>query len=485
MEDDHAELLQITDDESSDTEDQDHEHCSSTETPEDDNYLGNCRYPITTSYSKCEFITTKIALLFSSASLMILLPAYLDSMNVKSDAYTLILLNSSFSILFLDLIFLIGKFFFKSYKNLWITNYPIKLSKLIVLSFLYTSSIFLIIYAVDRKRVMCHLQDPMKGTILVFSLLYYFIFCRKFMGLQRIFSATTIIVGLFIAVDYGLCDEFRCRGYERVRVSDDTGNWPWKTHTTWIVVYVVGLALFSGFYTLLERYLLITETNDTPPSNNTPSLLTTISRTVAFPIVDNGVNIFTNNGQSNNERNSKISAVHISLLIHVLGWIMIVSMFWTDIIPSIGKGSSFTDFFNLSNHGVICHFTPQLFQNQDFNDCGNIFPFSWLFLGSYILFSIVSVKFLMISQSAVYTIAVMSSSLPIVGIWWSLFKLVPLQNGGSSIIWSPSLSGELICSLLGLPIVLIGLFLFYKSHFRDNQWSGLTSNYRSTPPHTA
>lgn len=79
------------------------------------------------------------------------------------------------------------------------------------------------------------------------------------MGLQRIFSATTIIVGLFIAVDYGLCDEFRCRGYERVHVSDDTGNWPWKTHSTWIIVYVFGLALFSGFYTLLERYLLVTE----------------------------------------------------------------------------------------------------------------------------------------------------------------------------------------------------------------------------------
>lgn len=76
------------------------------------------------------------------------------------------------------------------------------------------------------------------------------------MGLQRIFSATTIIVGLFIAVDYGLCDEFRCRGYERERISDDNGTWNWQTHAVWTTVYIVGLALFAGFFTLLERLVL-------------------------------------------------------------------------------------------------------------------------------------------------------------------------------------------------------------------------------------
>lgn len=178
-EDDHDELLQITDDEDSDTEDQDHDHCSSTETQEDENYMGNCRYPISSNHSKCEFLRTKIALLLSSSSLIILFPGYLDSLNVKSDAYNLILVNSSLSLCSLYSIIGAGKLFFKSYKNFKITDIPIKLSKIIILSFLYTSSVFLITYSMDRKRVMCHLQDPMKGIILVFSLLYYFIFCRK------------------------------------------------------------------------------------------------------------------------------------------------------------------------------------------------------------------------------------------------------------------------------------------------------------------
>lgn len=76
------------------------------------------------------------------------------------------------------------------------------------------------------------------------------------MGLQRIFSSTTIIVGLFISVDYGLCDEFRCRGMERETKSDDTGGWPWQTHATWAAVYIVGLSLFSMHYTFLERDLI-------------------------------------------------------------------------------------------------------------------------------------------------------------------------------------------------------------------------------------
>lgn len=76
------------------------------------------------------------------------------------------------------------------------------------------------------------------------------------MGLQRIFSATTIIVGLFIAVDYGLCDEFRCRGFEREKVSDDVGPWNWQTHAFWTTMYIAGLALFAAYFSLLDRHVL-------------------------------------------------------------------------------------------------------------------------------------------------------------------------------------------------------------------------------------
>lgn len=43
--------------------------------------------------------------------------------------------------------------------------------------------------------------------------------------------------------------------------------------------------------------------------------------------------------------------------------------------------------------------------------------------------------------------------------------------------WSPGVTGELICALLGLPVVLLGLGLLIRSHFRD-----IEPIYKNIPP---
>lgn len=73
------------------------------------------------------------------------------------------------------------------------------------------------------------------------------------MSLQRIFSSTTIIVGLFISVDYGLCDEFRCRGRE-VSAHTTTLRESWGVKAIWTFVYVGALAAFAMFFTLIEAH---------------------------------------------------------------------------------------------------------------------------------------------------------------------------------------------------------------------------------------
>lgn len=148
---------------------------------------------------------------------------------------------------------------------------------LLKISLIYAFSGIVITLSMDRDRVLCHLQDPIKGITLVFSLVYYFFFCRKsklspfviffflikknrkqvlliaVMSLQRIFSSTTIIVGLFISVDYGLCDEFRCRGRE-VSAHVTTIKGTWGVKAIWTFVYVGALAAFAMFFTLLEGH---------------------------------------------------------------------------------------------------------------------------------------------------------------------------------------------------------------------------------------
>jgi hypothetical protein len=94
----------------------------------------------------------------------------------------------------------------------------------------------------------------------------------------------------------------------------------------------------------------------------------------------------------------------------------------------------------------------------------------------------------------------MTTALPLAGIWWSLFHMVPLQDGKlhkkiyinnlhelfmqiGLLVWSPSFSGELISSFLGLPIVLAGLYVLCKSHFRDCYWSRMISNHSLPSSH--
>ena len=50
---------------------------------------------------------------------------------------------------------------------------------LLKMSAVYAISGILVTLSLDQNRVLCHLQDPIKGITLVFSLVYYFFFCRK------------------------------------------------------------------------------------------------------------------------------------------------------------------------------------------------------------------------------------------------------------------------------------------------------------------
>lgn len=171
-EDDHDELLQCTDDDSlSETEDQ----CLSIDKPAESSDHNVSYF----NHTKLEFISTKLTLIFSTSVMLILLPLYLDAINVDGNAYSLILTNTFISTILFIVTLGIAKLFCQKYRNVNVFSFPVKFWKLVQLSGLYFSCAFMIIYALDRKRVVCHLQDPIKGIVLVFSLLYYFFFCRK------------------------------------------------------------------------------------------------------------------------------------------------------------------------------------------------------------------------------------------------------------------------------------------------------------------
>lgn len=93
--------------------------------------------------------------------------------------------------------------------------------------------------------------------VLYFPICTVAIASEKVMGLQKIFSATTAIVGLFISVDYGLCDEFRCYGNDMSDTVAKSQNVGWQGNAFWTLVYVTGITLWTLHLSLLEGNLVL------------------------------------------------------------------------------------------------------------------------------------------------------------------------------------------------------------------------------------
>lgn len=184
------------------------------------------------------------------------------------------------------------------------------------------------------------------------------------MGLQRLFSATTAIVGLFISVDYGLCDEFRCRGHNMTvsavgstaageKNENDVQLIGWQGRAIWTLMYMAGIALWTLHLSLLEEHVLtsiiVSRTfefrqnvghsvsvnvfcsQQCPPNRNSCDLLSTVSR------------IVSSSEPSKQEppriQRNKPKLMHVTFWIHAISWAVIVSLGWIDIIPGHGPVS--------------------------------------------------------------------------------------------------------------------------------------------------
>lgn len=64
------------------------------------------------------------------------------------------------------------------------------------------------------------------------------------------------------------------------------------------------------------------------------------------------------------------------------------------------------------------------------NDCGQLSLYALLTICVYIAFTVALYNFLFLSESAVFTVAVMSAALPVSGIFWSVFELTTMDKMG-------------------------------------------------------
>ncbi|XP_048516158.1 uncharacterized protein LOC105691561 isoform X2 [Athalia rosae] len=420
-------------------------------------------------WQKFGFLGTLTVVVTSVTMLVIAFPLYMESVSAVSTAYTGLLFTSATTVVVLGVLsFVVRRV---SPPPAMIPNsmrIRIPRCSMAKIGGVYALTGIFLTLSLDQNRVLCHVQDPVKAITLFFSLVYYFFFCRKMMSLQRIFSITTVLVGLFISVDYGLCDEFRCRGRE---VSAHTASMrgSWGTRAVWTLVYFASLASLAMFFTMLERHyasgqnicpLLTTQNN---------SFLYTVSRLVSSRDIrrrgseEEGGRLLHVTDPDPNIRPKNFPKPPILptlLYIHLISLAIVLALSWMDTLPGVGRGLSPLDLYRTVESGLICHF-------RSTNTCTNVSGHGWIFVIAYVAFSISTLKFLAMCESAVFTVAAATVALPVSGIFWSIYKMDVGVNGGT-MTWSPGVTGELICALLGLPVVLLGLGLLVRAHFKDN-----------------
>jgi hypothetical protein len=128
---------------------------------------------------KVQFICIGLLLCFSSSALIILLPLYLEVVDFHGDAYTAIIFTCCATTLGLFVVSCVAGKLGNGVRASLMP--PFAFSSVLRTGVIYGISCFLVIYSHERKKVICHLQDPIKGIVLIFSLVYYFFFCRKSM----------------------------------------------------------------------------------------------------------------------------------------------------------------------------------------------------------------------------------------------------------------------------------------------------------------
>lgn len=87
------------------------------------------------------------------------------------------------------------------------------------------------------------------------------------------------------------------------------------------------------------------------------------------------------------------------------------------------QGLSPVELYRTVERGLICHF-------KSGNLCANVSSHGWTFLFAYIVFAISILNFLSLCESAVFTVATATVSLPLSGIWWSIYRMDIGLHGG-------------------------------------------------------
>ncbi|KAK6621845.1 hypothetical protein RUM44_001652 [Polyplax serrata] len=382
-------------------------------------------------------------------------------------------------------------------------DYSLSLLDVFKVSLLLSVGSITIFWLIDGSYVRCHLVDPLKGSAVVFSLIFYYVFSKKRMNLERTFCAITIIVGIFVSIDFGICDKFHCNGVSNV--SDVTP----KLHVLYVLLCLLAHALWVLHLTFIEVSLTASQelySTQQPPilrnmfgnSGNLKQPIQSLSIICQDEAEEEMILKNDNSDQAkcikhsltNSKCHSRNRIVPSKLfdnsLVNSMAFLSQVSLCDMRKFPitstpknELNECQSFSagrvHDVSLWQHGkekllvevmsevrdsFRCHFG----WSSD-TSCSSLPITTGVFIVSYVTLILSSLELLKRVQSTVTVVSIMMPALPVSSLFWCLFQM----NGNSKDVldFSPQITGEAVCAVLGLPIIGIGIVLLLKSHFKE------------------
>lgn len=390
---------------------------------------------------------------------VVLFPSYVNAANYHSDSYCAVLFCSIMS----TIIVAIAVLCFKLWDHSLRLYPPVTYKWLIPISILYGICGLIIVYARDRNRVLCHLQDPLAASILPATVLFH-LFQPKVDKICKLVCMAIAIIGLFICVDFQIWDEFSCHGEMVTSALDDGQGWSSNVHVTWTFCYVAGLTLLAYIFVAIDKEIKLHNSCSSIPmeglSQNVEVDYERPSTSDEIPVCIPATTVLVNNPLSSHKTQFGNTIV-LLLWIQFISAVTIVLLFWSDFIPSIGKAGSAANFRSYMEAGWNCYFGIET--SEVVRHCSVTALFSWTFVFSYILLiGILLYAMAVFGQCSVtYIIGIMALSLPLSTIIWSFVET------GARWQWAPVFSGETGFTVVGLPI-MIGALVLYK-YYSDRE----------------
>ncbi|KAK7066406.1 hypothetical protein SK128_020171 [Halocaridina rubra] len=111
-------------------------------------------------------------LVLVTTALIVILPVYLEAVNVAGDAYSVLIFSSIFTALPVILYIQLRYSYFCQFMRLGPSS-PITVLKT---GMFHGLSSLMILYSLDRKRVLCHTQEPLMALVVMYMIIIYFFY---------------------------------------------------------------------------------------------------------------------------------------------------------------------------------------------------------------------------------------------------------------------------------------------------------------------